>query len=130
MEVQEETDGKPFTMYIPLKLLVTEAMAKNIAITKPGIYMSVDHTFRSIWKKFSFGSLVKLNEPSECTKLYCQGLKQGCTFLVIITQDLQNLLVVQTLIDCRENVSQAVYQQNNRLLSKIVGKIQKPHTWL
>ena len=55
-------------------------------------------------------------------KVYYEGNKQECMFLETISQVLQKVLGMKTLIDCSENDKSTKEGNNRRVISKTVGK--------
>ena len=64
----------------------------------------------------------KLDAPSEALKVFNEGNRQECMFLETISQELQNVLVMKTLIDWSENDKSTEEGNNRQAISKIVGK--------
>ena len=123
---------KPYgmiTMYVPPTLPNKEEIIEKVTNIKPGVYVSIDQIMRSICKKIfkeladgRFPLSWKLDEPSESLKVYYEGPKQDCIFLEATSQDLINVLGMNTLIDCSHKFTQPIEEQSNKQLSKKVGK--------
>ena len=117
------------TMYQPPIRSVQETFVETITNIKPGVYLSVDQILLSICKKIfvrtvgdTFPLSWKLDAPSEALKVYYEGNKQECMFLETISQDLQNVLGMKTLIDCSRNNKSTKEGNNRQAISKNVGK--------
>ena len=117
------------TMYQPPIRSVQEMFVEKITNIKPGVYLSVDQILHSICKKIfvrpvgeKFPLSWKLDAPSEALKVYYEGNKQECMVLETISQDLQNVLGMKTLIDGSENDKSTKEGNNRQVLSKNVGK--------
>ena len=117
------------TMYQPPIRSVQETFAEKNKKIKPGVYLSVDQILISICKKIfvrtvgdKFPLSWKLDAPSEALKVYYEGNKQECMFLRTISQDLQSVSGMKTLIDCSENDKSTKECNNRQAISKNVGK--------
>ena len=117
------------TMNQPPIRSVQETFVEKITNIKPGVYLSVDQILHSICKKIfvrpvggKFLLSWKLDAPSEALKVYYEGNKQECMFMGTISQDLQKVLGMKTLIDCSENDKSTKEGKNRQVISKKVGK--------
>ena len=109
--------------------LFRRRLSKKITITKPGVYLSVDLNLLAICKKFfvrtigdKFPLSWKLDVPSEALKVFYEGNKQESRFLENLSQALQNVLGMKTLIYCSENDKATKESNIRQFISKNVGK--------
>ena len=116
------------TMYVPPTLPIQEAFFEKVAKVNPGVQAKIAQIMRFISQKSSKRSprasffSWNLDGPSEYLKIDYESPKQDCMFLEATSQDLINLLVMQTLIVCSQLFAQPTEVQGNKSLSKIVRK--------
>ena len=111
------------TMYTPPK--IEDHIEERTCSIKPGLYSTVDQILESIFKKVFPNAAAKLpvtwkvDKCSQTLKVYFDGSERDCILLEATSNDLQNVLGLKTVIDCKESSSTS---RTSPMKSKTVGK--------
>ena len=111
------------TMYTPPK--VEDHLEERTCSIKPRLYLTVDQILESIFKKvFPIAAAKvpvtwKVDQSLQTLKVYFDDSERDCILLEATSNDLQNVLGLETVIDCKEGRSTS---RTSPLKSKTVGK--------